>query len=76
MFIVLTGHRLVYGPSAIVRHVHRADLAGLSRRVYAYGYGCTAALTAILLGSATARVAVQGGGRRGPYAAAQQRDAG
>jgi GT2 family glycosyltransferase len=55
MRIVLTGHRLVYEPSAIVRHVHRADLAGLSRQMYAYGSGCTAALTAILLDSTKAR---------------------
>ena len=55
MRIVLTGHRLVYEPAVIVRHVHRADLAGLSRQMYAYGSGCTAALTAILLDSAKAR---------------------
>jgi GT2 family glycosyltransferase len=53
--IVLAGHRLVYEPSAVVWHVHRADLAALSRQMHAYGTGCTAALTAILLDSAQAR---------------------
>ena len=55
MRIVLAGHRLVYEPSAVVSHVHRADLAELSRQMLAYGSGCTAALTAILMGDARAR---------------------
>ncbi len=53
--IVLAGHRLVYEPSAIVSHVHRTDLAELSRQMRAYGSGCTAALTALLLSSPRAR---------------------
>ena len=55
MRIVLAGHRLVYEPSAVVKHVHRTDLAELSRQMMAYGSGCTAALTAILLDSGRAR---------------------
>jgi GT2 family glycosyltransferase len=55
MRIVLAGHRLVYEPSAVVSHVHRADLAELSRQMRAYGSGCTAALTAITLADARAR---------------------
>lgn len=53
--IVLAGHRLVYEPSAIVSHVHRSELAELSRQMRAYGSGCTAALTALLLASPRAR---------------------
>lgn len=55
MRIVLAGHRLVYEPSAVVSHVHRADLAELSRQMRAYGSGCTAALTAITMADARAR---------------------
>jgi GT2 family glycosyltransferase len=53
--IVLGGHRLVYEPSAVVSHIHRTDLAELSRQMRAYGTGCTAALTALLLASPRAR---------------------
>ena len=55
MRIVLAGHRLVYEPSAVVSHVHRADLAELTRQMRAYGSGCTAALTAIIMADARAR---------------------
>jgi GT2 family glycosyltransferase len=55
MRIVLAGHRLVYEPSAVVSHVHRTDLAELSRQMLAYGSGCTAALTAVIMGDARAR---------------------
>jgi GT2 family glycosyltransferase len=55
MRIVLAGHRLVYEPSAVVSHVHRADVADLSRQMRAYGSGCTAALTAIMLSDPRAR---------------------
>lgn len=55
MRIVLAGHRLVYEPSAVVSHVHRTDLAELTRQMRAYGSGCTAALTAIMLGDRRAR---------------------
>jgi GT2 family glycosyltransferase len=55
MRIVLAGHRLVYEPSAVVSHVHRTDLAELSRQMRAYGSGCTAALTAIIMADARAR---------------------
>jgi GT2 family glycosyltransferase len=55
MRIVLAEYRLVYEPSAVVSHVHRTDLAELSRQMRAYGSGCTAALTAIVLADARAR---------------------
>lgn len=52
---ILAGHRLVYEPSAIIWHDHRASLDGLSRQMLAYGSGCTAALTALLLRNGRAR---------------------
>jgi GT2 family glycosyltransferase len=55
MRLILAGHRLVYEPSAVVSHVHRTDLAELSRQMRAYGSGCTAALTAIIMADARAR---------------------
>ena len=55
MRIILSGNRLVYEPSAIVSHVHRTDLSELAKQMRAYGSGCTAALTAIVLGNARAR---------------------
>jgi GT2 family glycosyltransferase len=45
--VILGGYRLVYEPSAIVSHVHRASVAELSKQMFAYGTGCTAALTAL-----------------------------
>ena len=56
MRTILTGHRIVYEPSAIVSHVHRAELSELSRQMRAYGSGCTAALTAIVTNSSRARL--------------------
>jgi GT2 family glycosyltransferase len=56
MRVVLAGHRLVYEPSAIVAHVHRADLGDLTKQMRTYGSGCTAALTAVLLHSRRARL--------------------
>jgi glycosyltransferase involved in cell wall biosynthesis len=47
--IILSGNRLVYEPAAIVSHFHRTDLAELTKQMRAYGTGCTAALTAIVL---------------------------
>jgi hypothetical protein len=55
MRVVLAGHRLVYEPSAVVWHVHRAELSELARQMRAYGSGCTAALTAILVDRPEAR---------------------
>lgn len=45
--VILGGYRLVYEPSAIVWHVHRASIGDLSKQMFAYGTGCTAALTAL-----------------------------
>ena len=55
MRVILAGHRIVYEPSAIISHVHRADLAQLTKQMVAYGAGCTAALTAIVMRHPRAR---------------------
>lgn len=49
MRTVLAGHRLVYEPSAIVWHFHRAKLSDLSKQMVAWGSGATAVLTALVL---------------------------
>jgi cellulose synthase/poly-beta-1,6-N-acetylglucosamine synthase-like glycosyltransferase len=56
MRVVLAGRRLVYEPSAIVAHIHRADLGDLAGQMRTYGSGCTAALTAVLLRNRRARL--------------------
>ena len=43
--LVSAGHRLVYEPTALVRHRHRPDYASLRRQAYAYGSGLAAHLT-------------------------------
>jgi GT2 family glycosyltransferase len=53
--VILNGHRLVHEPSAIVSHYHRSELSELEKQMKAYGSGCTAAITAILLKNARAR---------------------
>ncbi|TVZ07110.1 glycosyltransferase [Trebonia kvetii] len=55
MRVILGGYCLVYEPSAVVWHEHRADLPALSKQMRAYGTGLTAALTAIMIQSARAR---------------------
>lgn len=55
MRVILGGHRLVYEPSGIVWHVHRTELAALSKQIRAYGSGCAAAMTAIIVQNARAR---------------------
>jgi GT2 family glycosyltransferase len=47
--VVQRGHRLVYQPSAVVRHRHAEDVLALKRQVYGYGVGLTAYLTKCLL---------------------------
>jgi glycosyltransferase involved in cell wall biosynthesis len=48
---VVTGHRLVYEPSAIAYHSHRPDYAGLRRQIYGYGVGTSAYLLKTVLGN-------------------------
>jgi GT2 family glycosyltransferase len=56
MRIILSGRSIVYEPSAIVWHVHRAELSELSKQMAAYGSGCTAALTAIVVHNPRSRI--------------------
>ena len=56
MRVILAGHRLVYEPAAIVSHFHRTDLSELTRQMRAYGSGCTAALTAIVMKNPRSRL--------------------
>jgi glycosyltransferase involved in cell wall biosynthesis len=46
--VLLAGHRLTYEPSAIVRHRHRRDYAGLRAMAKGYGVGLGAYLTSIV----------------------------
>jgi glycosyltransferase involved in cell wall biosynthesis len=43
------GGTVVYQPTAVVRHYHRRDLAGLRRQLVGYGTGLTAAYASLLL---------------------------
>lgn len=47
--VLLAGHTLVYAPSAVAWHRHRADVDGLRRQMFGYGSGLTAYLTKHLL---------------------------
>ena len=47
--VLLRGETMVYQPTALVRHLHRADLAGLRRQLVGYGAGLTAFYTALVL---------------------------
>jgi GT2 family glycosyltransferase len=58
MRVILSGHSLVYEPSAVVWHYHRTDLADLEKQMRAYGSGLTAALVAIMLKYRRARIEI------------------
>jgi O-antigen biosynthesis protein len=47
--VVSAGHRLVYEPTALVRHRHRPDYASLERQAYAYGSGLAAHVTRTMI---------------------------
>ncbi len=65
MRVILAGHRLAYEPSAVVWHVHRAELSQLSRQMTAYGSGFTAALAAIVMRNPPALLALAARTARG-----------
>ena len=46
--VIISGHKLVYEPAAIVRHSHYRDYAKLRKQLYGYGVGLTAFLTKCL----------------------------
>ncbi|GGQ40411.1 glycosyltransferase family 2 protein [Couchioplanes azureus] len=52
--VLLSGHTLVYEPSAIIWHRHRPDLASLSRQIRDYGTGLGAWITQLALQPRTA----------------------
>jgi hypothetical protein len=52
--VLRSGRSLVYEPSAIVWHVHRADVRDLRRQLFYYGVGLTAFLTKYLADLQTA----------------------
>jgi GT2 family glycosyltransferase len=47
--VLRRGGTIVYQPSAICRHYHRRDLAGLREQMRGYGTGLTAAYTSLVL---------------------------
>jgi O-antigen biosynthesis protein len=47
--VVSAGHRLVYEPTALVRHRHRPDYPSLERQAYAYGSGLAAHVTRTMI---------------------------
>jgi GT2 family glycosyltransferase len=47
--VLLAGGTMVYQPSALTRHVHRRDLAGLRAQLRGYGVGLTAYYTGLAL---------------------------
>jgi glycosyltransferase involved in cell wall biosynthesis len=49
--VLLAGFRLVYQPSAFVRHTHYRTLDGLRTQMYGYGSGLTAYYTRLVLRS-------------------------
>jgi len=53
--VLRAGRSLVYEPSAIVWHVHRADARALRRQLFHYGVGLTAFLTKYALDRRTVR---------------------
>jgi GT2 family glycosyltransferase len=52
--VVLSGHRLVYEPSAVAWHRHRREYPELRRQIHDYGVGLTALITKLLLSRETA----------------------
>jgi len=53
--VLQAGRSLVYEPSAVVWHVHRADARALRRQLFYYGVGLTAFLAKHMLDLSTAR---------------------
>jgi glycosyltransferase involved in cell wall biosynthesis len=47
--VLLTGGKIVYQPTAVTRHYHRRDLAGLRKQMVGYGTGLVAAYLSLLI---------------------------
>ena len=56
--LVLDGHRIVYQPASILRHLHRRDMTAVDRQIRGYGAGLTAMLTKHVLADRRTRSAV------------------
>ncbi|WP_328470290.1 glycosyltransferase [Actinoplanes sp. NBC_00393] len=47
--VLLSGGTIVYQPTAVTHHYHRADFEGLHKQMVGYGTGLTAAYTSLLM---------------------------
>ena len=47
--VIAGGHKLVYEPTAVVRHLHRPDYGSLRRQAYGYGVGLSAYIAKTLM---------------------------
>lgn len=52
--VLLAGHALVFEPSALIWHRHRADLTALSEQIVGYGVGLGAWVTKLVMSRRTA----------------------
>src|SRR6266536_2024480 len=57
--VLLAGHQLVYQPSALVWHRHRADMGSLHEQISGYGLGLGAWITKLMCDRQTARMVLQ-----------------
>jgi GT2 family glycosyltransferase len=57
--VLLAGHQLVYQPSALVWHRHRADVGSLRVQITGYGIGLGAWITKLMCDPQTARMVLQ-----------------
>jgi GT2 family glycosyltransferase len=57
--VLLADHQLVYQPSALVWHRHRADMSALREQIACYGLGLGAWITKLLCDRKTARMVFQ-----------------
>jgi hypothetical protein len=51
--VLRSGGSIAYQPTAVMRHYHRRDLAGLHKQMVGYGTGLTAAYTSLIMGRPT-----------------------
>jgi GT2 family glycosyltransferase len=56
--MVLRGHRIVYQPTSVLRHLHRRDMTAVNRQIHGYGAGLGAMLAKHVLADRLTRRAV------------------
>jgi len=56
--LILAGHRIVYQPTSLLRHLHRREMRAADRQIQGYGAGLTAMLTKHLVTGGETRRAV------------------